>query len=395
MAVAILLTLLAPGLEAQIDPRPGARRPDGQLRRQVLDLTASPRRPGGPADRSASACRVVAHPARYFFSPGADREPVPPSRSLRMYVRPEKRELVLEIGPVDLPAHSSHHEIPQFSQQLGYFPFDATLRGFYAEVVDRDGNPVPQTVLHHMHTVRPGRRELFLPVAQRFVAAGTETHRIQAPPWLVGIALRAHEPIVIDAMFHNPTDRSYRGVRARLVLMYSRTRPLYSVHPFHLDVMFPTGSKEFDLPPGRSVRTWEGSPAVRGGIVGLSGHLHKYAEWLELKDMTTGDVIWHVRPYTDDAGNITGMPVDFSARGLGYPIYPDHRYRITSVYFNPTGATIPEGGMAKVAGIFVTERGVRWPVADPDDRLYLRDLRAVFSKACPGGEPEEIPHRAY
>src|SRR5207253_8133144 len=56
---------------------------------------------------------------------------------------------------------------------------------------------------------------------------------------------------------------------------------------------FPVGDKSFTLPPGRSSRTYEGSPAVAGTIVGLGGHMHDYGRVIEFADVTAGAVIYH------------------------------------------------------------------------------------------------------
>src|SRR3989475_6096346 len=68
-----------------------------------------------------------------------------------------------------------------------------------------------------------------------------------------------------------------------------------------MDVQFPLGrrpggSKAFDLPPGRTERHWESSPAVPGTILGMGGHLHDHGVSLEVKDVTTGEILWHVEP---------------------------------------------------------------------------------------------------
>jgi hypothetical protein len=52
---------------------------------------------------------------------------------------------------------------------------------------------------------------------------------------------------------------------------------------------------------------------------------------------------------------------------------PGHRYRVTVSYDNPTGQPIPDGGMGVVGGLFVPDRGVTWPAADPRDSLYHED----------------------
>jgi hypothetical protein len=181
-------------------------------------------------------------------------------------------------------------------------------------------------------------------------------------------------------MLHNETDTSYAGVRVRLVVPYTRTRPLVEVAGFRMDVMFPTGPMEFDLSPGRSVRSWEGSPAVPGRILAIGAHLHKYAEWIALEDVTRHVVLWRVRPHTDARGEVTSIPLSFPRFGRGQTIDPSHRYRVTASYFNPTSRTIAAGAMAKLAGIFAPSRPL--PAVDVRDALYQDDVRYLLGLRC-------------
>src|SRR2546425_7497303 len=53
-----------------------------------------------------------------------------------------------------------------------------------------------------------------------------------------------------------------------------------------MDVMFPLGhlpdgSKAFDLPPGRTVHSWESSPAVAGTILGMGGRSEEHTSELQ------------------------------------------------------------------------------------------------------------------
>jgi hypothetical protein len=310
---------------------------------------------------------------------------------LRLSDDHRRRELVIEVGPVDLPAHSMATHSQDLVYQLAYVPFDAWVHGFRVELTDARGRAVPRRVLHHIDTTRPSARDLFLPVAQRFVALGAETQAEALPGWLAGVRLSGGEPLLVSTMLHNPTDSSYTGVRVRLVLPYARTRPFVEVAGFRMDVMFPTGAMEFDLPPGRTVRSWDGSPVVRARVLGLSGHLHKYAEWIEVRDLTTERVIWRARPRTDARGEVAGMPVSFPRLGVGVTIHPSHRYRITASYFNPTGRTIPEGGMAKVGGIFAPADPL--PALAVGDALYQQDLRHLLALRCgTDGMSEMLAH---
>ena len=93
-------------------------------------------------------------------------------------------ELVIEVGPVDIPARGMPAESRQLVYQLTRFPLDAWVHGFRLELTDARGRPVPRSVLHHIDTTRPAARDLFLPVAQRFVALGSETGSQNLPGWL-------------------------------------------------------------------------------------------------------------------------------------------------------------------------------------------------------------------
>src|SRR5256885_9399395 len=50
---------------------------------------------------------------------------------------------------------------------------------------------------------------------------------------------------------------------------------LFSASPWQMDVAFPVGDKSFALPPGRSARSYAGSPVVPGTIAALGGHMHE------------------------------------------------------------------------------------------------------------------------
>src|SRR2546428_490272 len=109
------------------------------------------------------------------------------------------------------------------------------------------------------------------------------------------------------------------------------------------------------------------TPAVAGTVVAIGGHVHDLAEGIEFADATTGEVIYRAAPLTDSSGEVVGVPVGwlYRWRRLGIRIVPEHRYRVTVYYNNPTGAVIPDGGMGGVAGIFAPDRRVTWPPANP------------------------------
>jgi len=158
--------------------------------------------------------------------------------------------------------------------------------------------------------------------------------------------------------------------------------------PFHIDIMFPTGSKAYDLPAGHSTRSYEGSPTIRGLIVGMGGHLHQYATRLRLEDVTDGSVLYDIHPNVGEDGHIESIPALLhGGKGVGALVEPDHVYRITAEYLNPTGAPIPEGGMGSIAGGFIPLE--EWPASNPRDPLYIEDYQWVLASLSQHGIPYE------
>lgn len=166
-------------------------------------------------------------------------------------------------------------------------PSKIWIQGFTVQMVDSSGGAITNRLLHHVNVVDPDHRELFTPTARRLFAAGQET-RSESIPGFLGVPVEAGQRLLVTAMFHNPTDRSYPGSRLQVILRYREKGwpgPV-SVYPVYLDAMGPVGRKDCDLPPGRSERSWQGSPAIRGRLLGIGGHLHRYAEVLRFEDLT-------------------------------------------------------------------------------------------------------------
>jgi len=311
--------------------------------------------------------------------PAAARHEHPTAPEARAIVAPNG-EIYIELAPTDLPAHAEHHQIAQPPVAMLRMPATGALYGFRTEMVDDQGRQLPSELIHHFNLIDPDHRELFLPISRRMIAAGKETGAKQIPRWLFGFPVVRGERIVASVMLANPTDSSYHNARVRLVLLFTPARrlwPLFRAEPFQMDVAFPVGDKAFDLPPGTSSRSYEGSPAVPGTIVAIGGHAHEHATRLEFVDVTSGKVIYQAAPITDSAGDVVGMPVArlYGLGHLGAKIEPTHRYRVTVYYDNPTGQRIPDGGMGVVGGLFVPDAGVTWPATNPADSLYQQDYR--------------------
>jgi hypothetical protein len=110
----------------------------------------------------------------------------------------------------------------------------------------------------------------------------------------------------------------------------------------------------------------------------MGGHLHEYATELRLEDVTDGRVLWRTEPILDEEGSVAGMAQDRFIWRLGLPIRADHTYRLVAVYQNPTGETIPDGGMGALGGIVIPARAAAWPSVDETDPQYALDNELVY-----------------
>ncbi len=302
------------------------------------------------------------------------------------------KEFVIQVGPVDLPVHMEMEGMdPGHSgiyPPIGTVtvPRDVYMYGFDYEVVDADGNQLPSNIVHHFNIIDPDNRELFLPISRRLMAAGTETGP-QSMPWmLLGLPVTEGQRMVVSVMLHNPTGQEHLDTELRIHLRYVKTGrpwPFLKVYPYQLDVAFPAGDKSFDLPPGESSRSYDASPAIPGRLMVMGTHMHEYATKIVFEDLTENKIIWEGFPVEED-GQLAGVTIGRLYRKFGVKIFPDHSYRVTVHYNNPTDEPIPEGGMGVVAGVFMPSRDAAWPAADTSDPLYTLDrehyMRVVRGK---------------
>lgn len=253
---------------------------------------------------------------------------------------------------------------------MAALPVSGWVVGLEVELFDSAGLRVPQALMHHSGVMLTNRRDLFRPLGQRLAGAGKETRPVRLP-WPLGVPITAGEEVMVYAMLHNGTPTDYGPVYLRFNLETSGMRFL-EVRPFFIDVSPPPGPASWDLPPGRSTRSWEGSPAVDGRILALGGHLHRYGVELRLEDAATGEVLHRLEPELAPDGGIANLPQRFFLP-LGLRLRRDRTYRIVAVYDNPTGATIPLGAMGSFGGVVMPSGGA-WPATDPDDPLFQQDI---------------------
>jgi hypothetical protein len=293
---------------------------------------------------------------------------------VRVRLDSTRRFLDLVVGPIVLANREQGHRA---SVQIVSVPLSAWVQGFTWFVEDGHGQRLPDDFLHHFNLVDPDRAELFSPVARRVMAAGRETAGQDLPP-IIGYPLTAGSRFLIVSMLKNPASQqrtAFLTIRLQYVPERHRlVRPL-AVYPFFMDVMGNVGGKEFAVPPGRTIRAWEGSPRTSARILALGGHLHDHARKLELTDVTTGKTLWSIAPQTEN-GRVTGVPRAMVFHRGGIKLRPDHRYRVSVEYYNPGLTPSPHRGMGVVAGIVATTQA--WPPLDSGDSEYTQDLHNLL-----------------
>jgi hypothetical protein len=302
-------------------------------------------------------------------------EPVATAGRLQVLHEHDREDIVALLGPIALPDTGNTMRLTPAAAIT--VPVDGWVTRFRARVVDERGMELPSEVLHHINVVRPDRRELFMPVMQRLAAAGQETGEIRVPvPF--GVPVSRGDTLLVAAMVHNPTGRPLRlTIEARLHYETPKWLDRFDVEPFYLDVRPPPATASFDLPPGVSTFSWEGSPAIDAQVLGMGGHMHRYAKELRLEEVgPEGEtkVLWSVRPELQPGGDIAAIPRCTFLHRFGLPLYKDRTYRLVAVYDNPTKTVIPGGGMAEIAG--VVRPGAEWPSADAADPTFRSDYRA-------------------
>lgn len=115
------------------------------------------------------------------------------------------------------------------------------------------------------------------------------------------------------------------------------------------------------VPPGRQenrtlVTEWLNLP-FDTTIHYVAVHLHPFAESLELRDLTTGDVIFRSRA-RGPKDRIGLDHVDFLSSAEGVPVYKDHQYELVSVYDNTSG--VDQDSMA-VMYVYLLDREFQKP----------------------------------
>lgn len=277
------------------------------------------------------------------------------AKGVKLEQKIDGHTIIVRVGPMNLPAHTSHMKMPQPPDLTWQIPIDGWLLAYSPKLVDASGNSVPGRVLHHTAFWNENRADFLCPNKEEhiFGAGGELTNWAEVPGY--GYRVRMGDKIRVETMVHNPTDTPYSNVYLEVSIPYQPAADgvkLKSVYPTWMDVKS-CGDSSYDLPAGISQKTGTVTVKYNGVLLGVGGHMHDYAKQLVLEDATRKETVATLDAKVDDAGELISMPtVLFLDRG-GYKFAAGDVLKISAKYDNTTGNPLHDGAMGIVVGYFV------------------------------------------
>ena len=302
---------------------------------------------------------------------------------VQVRVDSSRREVVITAGPYQLPANppGMHEGMDDMEPedvlvQEFAWPLTTWVRGFRLSIVDSAGRPLPRGLMHHMSMMNLDRREIVYPIVERVLGAGRETEDVVFPK-TVGIPLEAGHRLRLFIMWDNQTGTEVPAAYLRLTLPWISPRQVpkpVAALPFLVDVNFNFGGgNSYEVPPGRSTRTYDFTVPLAGHLLAAGGHLHDFGAGLRLVDTKTGKTLVRIKAKRTPEGRVVGMSRQlFGIRGRGPRLRPDRTYRLVVEYDNPTSAPAPHV-MGSIAGLYVPDDVRQLPMIDPEDPSYKAD----------------------
>ena len=325
--------------------------------------------------------------------------PGPVDRKVRIAVDSANSRIVVTTGPFHLPAKGGGmHDMPGMEKmegmqgmegmehhQLSHFmrfdwPVDGWLRGFRVDMTDASGKPLPGKLLHHLIGVNLDRRQLVYHAVERLFGWGSETDPVELPSGLA-VPLKPGEHLGMYAMFDNETGKDVDAY-LRLTIPYVSTddgsKPK-AVLPLYVDVNNVIGGEtSFDVPPGKSKKSYEFELPASVRVLAVGGHLHDYGKSVSLEDVESGKVLVKLKAKRDDDGHVEGVGrFVFGYNTDALHLLAGHRYRVVGEYDNPTDSTIEDGGMAHINGAIIPDDMSKWPVLDRNDPQVRKDIASL------------------
>ncbi|TFG46758.1 MAG: hypothetical protein E4H41_01255 [Gemmatimonadales bacterium] len=322
-----------------------------------------------------------------------------PGPTIRVTVDSSRKEVVVTAGPftiAHMPANMDHgkmHGMAGTTTPLLRFewPMEAWFRGFDIEVTDAKGGALGSQLVHHLNIMNFDRRQLLYPAVERMVAAGSETGNVSIPK-TIGMPMEPGYRLAMYAAWNNLGDADIEGAWLTVRLAWSpknlAPRPR-TILPIYMDVNYNRVTDSYDLPAGRSSKSYEFTMPLTGRVLAIGGHVHDYAEFVSLEEVESGKTIIMLKVKTDPSGLLLNMPRKYyGVRGDGLKLTRGRKYRVRADYNNITGKMIPSGAMGLLAGAFAPDKLADWPVLNPENPDIEADIAMLEKIGKPSGEGE-------
>ena len=319
-------------------------------------------------DKPAASSQDMEHMHHGGFMQGGMHHAV--AKGVKLEQKIDGETIVVRIGPMNLPAHTSHMKMPQPPDLEWQIPINGLLLGYSPKLVDGKSNAVPGRVLHHTAFWNENRSDFLCPNKEEhiFGAGGELTIWAEVPGY--GYRVQVGDKIRVETMVHNPTDTPYENVFLEVSIPYKNVdsgASLKSVYPAWMDVKS-CGDSGYDLPAGPSEKTGNVTVKYSGILLGVGGHMHDYAKELVLTDVTRKDRVATLDAKVDEHGELVSMPTVLFLDQGGYKFSAGDVLKISATYDNTTGKLLPDGAMGIVVGYFV-----------PNDDSKMASLRRKTS----------------
>jgi hypothetical protein len=274
--------------------------------------------------------------------------------------------ITLRIGPMNLPANTSHMKMAQPPDLVWTIANSGWLLAYHTKLADAAGGTVPGVVLHHVAFWNENRSDFLCPSKDEhiFGAGGELTDWAQVPGF--GYQVQTGDRIRIETMIHNPTPTAYLQTYLEVSIPYlddASPAPVKNFYPAWMDVGS-CGNSGYDLPAGPSKKVGTVPVKYDGVLLGVGGHMHDYAKELVLEDSRNKEPVVTLVAKTDEHGRLLSMPVVMFFQTGGYALAADDKLKITATYDNSSGKQLRDGAMGIVVGYFV-----------PKDSAALAGLR--------------------
>lgn len=277
------------------------------------------------------------------------------AKGVKLEQKLDGHTIVIRIGPMNLPARTSHMKMPQPPDLEWQIPINGWLLAYSPKLIDTNGNAVPGRLLHHTAFWNENRADFLCPNKEEhiFGAGGEMTNWGEIPGY--GYRVQMGDKIRIETMIHNPTETSYDKVFLEVSIPYQDAASgaqLKSVYPTWMDVMS-CGNSGYDLPAGDSEKTGTVTVKYSGVLLGVGGHMHDYAKQLVLEDTTRKETVATLDAKVDSHGELISMPTVLFLDKGGYKFSAGDALKISATYDNTTGKLLRDGAMGIVVGYFV------------------------------------------